>query len=187
MEKMSLMMFLLSFSVAFLVCGCQSDSDSHASGSGVPVEKTEEAVNLLVEVADRDITRLTLNHNQLAPGRNLTNPDGTVSNHKIKVVIHKELFIGRINFYHKDKDYEVVAGTMGEGNFIFEEFQGMNDNPLKKCPKCNGSVQRLISGGNTGSSLIATEYPVTNSPTCSRDRPCCGRKTPCDKRPCDKG
>lgn len=31
---------------------------------------------------------------------------------------------------------------------IFEEYQGINDKPLKKCPHCNGNVVRLISAPN---------------------------------------
>jgi len=29
----------------------------------------------------------------------------------------------------------------------FEEFQSMNDKPLKTCPVCGGKVERIISGG----------------------------------------
>ena len=29
----------------------------------------------------------------------------------------------------------------------FEEFQSMNDKPLKTCPVCGGKVERVISGG----------------------------------------
>ena len=73
--------------------------------------------------------------------------------------------------------------------WVFERFQSMKDKPLEKCPKCSGSVQRLISGGAgiifKGSGLDATDYATSNMPTCGRDRPCCGRDTPCDQRPCE--
>jgi putative FmdB family regulatory protein len=29
----------------------------------------------------------------------------------------------------------------------FEAFQSMKDNPLSRCPKCKGSVRRIVSGG----------------------------------------
>jgi len=32
-------------------------------------------------------------------------------------------------------------------NYVFEEFQLITENPLEKCPKCSGKVQRLINGG----------------------------------------
>ncbi len=30
---------------------------------------------------------------------------------------------------------------------VFEAFQSMSEEPLKKCPECKGKVERLISGG----------------------------------------
>ena len=30
---------------------------------------------------------------------------------------------------------------------VFEKFQSMSDDPVETCPKCDGSVRRLISGG----------------------------------------
>ena len=71
----------------------------------------------------------------------------------------------------------------------FEKFQNMKDKPIEKCPKCEGRVQRLISGGGgiifKGSGFHATDYTNRNAPACGRDRLCCGRDTPCDKRPCE--
>jgi putative FmdB family regulatory protein len=73
--------------------------------------------------------------------------------------------------------------------WTFDRFQSMSDRPLKKCPKCNGSLQRLISGGGgiifKGSSTNAIDYAAGNMPACGRERPCCGRDTPCDQRPCE--
>ena len=46
--------------------------------------------------------------------------------------------------------------------YKFESFQGIKDEPLEKCPKCNGKVQLLISGGAgiifKGSGFYATDY-----------------------------
>ena len=44
----------------------------------------------------------------------------------------------------------------------FEKFQSIKDNPLKKCPKCSGKVQRLIGTGAgilfKGSGFYQTDY-----------------------------
>lgn len=73
--------------------------------------------------------------------------------------------------------------------YKFEKFQAMRDKTLKKCPKCDGKVRRLISGGGgvifKGSGFYATDYGRGNSPACGRDRPCCGRDVPCDTKPCE--
>ena len=49
----------------------------------------------------------------------------------------------------------------------FEAFQGMKENPLKKCPKCKGKVQRQIGTGGgfifKGSGFYATDYKKSTS------------------------
>jgi putative FmdB family regulatory protein len=44
----------------------------------------------------------------------------------------------------------------------FEIFQSMTDAPRKRCPKCSGKVERLISGGAgllfKGSGFYITDY-----------------------------
>ena len=44
----------------------------------------------------------------------------------------------------------------------FERFQSMKDEPVKKCPECDGPVRRLISGGAgvifKGSGFYITDY-----------------------------
>jgi len=73
--------------------------------------------------------------------------------------------------------------------YTFEKFQGIKDDPLKKCPECNGKVQRLIGAGagvifkKSGSS--GTDSSKNFPPSCGRDRPCCGRDTPCDNKSCE--
>jgi putative FmdB family regulatory protein len=73
--------------------------------------------------------------------------------------------------------------------WTFERFQSMKDKTLEKCPKCNGKVQRLVSGGGgiilKGSSSHTTDYVAGNMPACGRDRTCCGRDTLCNRRPCE--
>jgi len=73
--------------------------------------------------------------------------------------------------------------------YKFEKFQSMKDKPIEKCPKCEGRVRRLISGGGgiifKDSGFHTTDYINSISPACGRDKPCCGRNTPCDKRPCE--
>ena len=82
--------------------------------------------------------------------------------------------------------YEYKCQTCG---YTFEKFQGMNDKPLKKCPKCNGTVQRLISGGAgvifKGAGFYSNDYAKNNAPACGRDSTCCGSDVPCDNKPCE--
>jgi len=73
--------------------------------------------------------------------------------------------------------------------YTFERFQNMSDKPISKCPKCGGKVQRLVGIGAgvifKGSGSHKAIYDRATSEACSRERPCCGRDTPCDKRPCE--
>ncbi|MBL7198414.1 MAG: zinc ribbon domain-containing protein [Candidatus Omnitrophica bacterium] len=68
--------------------------------------------------------------------------------------------------------------------YKFEKFQNMSDKPLKECPKCNGTVRRLIGKGIgvifKGSGFYATDYKNNTS----SNRTCCGRTERCDKPPC---
>ncbi len=51
--------------------------------------------------------------------------------------------------------------------YEFEEFQMMQDEPLTECPKCKGSVKRLIGGGLgiifKGSGFYVTDNKASNS------------------------
>jgi len=44
----------------------------------------------------------------------------------------------------------------------FEKFQSMKDDPIKKCPECDGTVRRLIGAGAgfifKGSGFYITDY-----------------------------
>lgn len=44
----------------------------------------------------------------------------------------------------------------------FEKFQSMKDDPIKKCPECDGAVRRLIGAGAgfifKGSGFYITDY-----------------------------
>jgi len=64
----------------------------------------------------------------------------------------------------------------------------MSAEPVKICPKCGGSVQRLISGGAgvifKGSGFHTTDYAGAR-PACGLDQPCCGRYSVCDNKPCE--
>ncbi len=44
----------------------------------------------------------------------------------------------------------------------FEEFQNITASPLESCPRCNGSLRRLIGGGGAiifkGSGFYTTDY-----------------------------
>ncbi len=54
-----------------------------------------------------------------------------------------------------------------ECGFEFEEFQSIASDPLTICPKCDGSVQRKISGGSgllfKGSGFYITDYKNNNN------------------------
>jgi len=58
--------------------------------------------------------------------------------------------------------YEYKCKACGH---VFESFHSMTDNTIKKCPQCDGKVQRLISGGAgiifKGSGFYATDYADT--------------------------
>lgn len=55
--------------------------------------------------------------------------------------------------------YEYKCDDCGH---VFDEFQGINDNPLTNCTKCNGSVHRVINGGAglifKGTGFYITDY-----------------------------
>ena len=55
--------------------------------------------------------------------------------------------------------YEYKCTKCGD---VFEATQKMSDDPLTKCPKCDGPVERLISGGTglifKGSGFYITDY-----------------------------
>jgi len=52
-------------------------------------------------------------------------------------------------------------------SYEFEEFQSITAAPLETCPKCTGSVRRLISPGNglifKGSGFYITDYKRANN------------------------
>ena len=51
--------------------------------------------------------------------------------------------------------------------FVFEEFQQIASEPLTVCPKCNGSLKRVIYGGAglhfKGSGFYLTDYAKKNA------------------------
>jgi len=53
--------------------------------------------------------------------------------------------------------------------YRFEHFQSMSDEPIRVCPNCNGSVQRIIGGGTglifKGSGYYLTDYKANPSET----------------------
>ena len=68
--------------------------------------------------------------------------------------------------------------------YKFEKFQKMSDELIKKCPKCSGSLKRLIGAGMgiifKGSGFYATDYGKAMPPGGT----CCGRTERCEKPPC---
>ena len=59
--------------------------------------------------------------------------------------------------------------------FEFEEFQSIAAEPLHICPRCGGSVRRLISGGGgiifKGSGFYETDYKHKHFREARADRP----------------
>jgi putative FmdB family regulatory protein len=55
--------------------------------------------------------------------------------------------------------YEYQCEVCG---FRFEQFQRINEDPVKICPRCKGKVKRLISGGGgllfKGNGFYITDY-----------------------------
>ncbi len=60
--------------------------------------------------------------------------------------------------------YEYKCDSCG---YVFEELQSIKDDPLSKCPKCGGKVQRLIGPGAglifKGSGFYLTDYKKSNT------------------------
>lgn len=68
----------------------------------------------------------------------------------------------------------------------FEHRQSMSDEPLTVCPKCNGPVRRLISGG-TGFVLGGRGHSDKKSGACTLEtegRTCCGVTERCGAPKC---
>ena len=74
----------------------------------------------------------------------------------------------------------------------FERVMNMSDEPLKECPRCGGSVQRLISSG-TGFILKNSDFSPQGhhrkgqGGSCSLEtsgKTCCGRDTRCGNSSC---
>jgi len=63
----------------------------------------------------------------------------------------------------------------------FEAFQGMNEQPLESCPKCNGVVKRMISGGSGFIMKGVSAQRPARKPACGNETPCCGRDQACGK------
>ncbi len=58
-----------------------------------------------------------------------------------------------------------------ECGYVFETFQKMSEKPLEFCPKCSGSVKRLISAAGIifkGSGFHVTDYKKSSKPKKSK-------------------
>ncbi|MDI6742038.1 MAG: zinc ribbon domain-containing protein [Smithella sp.] len=69
----------------------------------------------------------------------------------------------------------------------FERQQGMKDAPIRECPECNGSVQRIVSGGS-GFIMKQSSASIRDSAGgCSFEesgKTCCGADRKCGQSPC---
>jgi len=82
--------------------------------------------------------------------------------------------------------YEYECSSCGH---VFERRHGMNEEPVSRCPKCQGEIFQRISGG-TGFIIKGSGNGETvgSGSSCSFEtsgRTCCGREQKCDKPPCD--
>jgi len=75
-------------------------------------------------------------------------------------------------------------------NHRFEKFQSITDKPLRRCPKCNCKVDRVIHGGAAlvfkGAGFYSTDSrtgSASTPPPCGKDAPCRGDDSPCLKKP----
>ncbi|MBN2333620.1 MAG: zinc ribbon domain-containing protein [Deltaproteobacteria bacterium] len=67
--------------------------------------------------------------------------------------------------------------------FTFEVSQKMSDVKLTTCERCEGELERLISGG-TGFIAGGGTRGTAERPACGMERPCCGRDQVCGERAC---
>ncbi len=73
---------------------------------------------------------------------------------------------------------------------VFSRLQKMSDPPLEICPECGGELRKLFSS-DIGFIIKGTRWAPSsaalndNSRDCGHASPCCGRETPCDKKPCE--
>ena len=77
--------------------------------------------------------------------------------------------------------YEYTCDNCG---YTFEQFQKMSDQPLKKCPQCDGTVRRLFSKGVGIIFKRARMYASDYENNVSSGKTCCGRTERCEKPPC---
>jgi putative FmdB family regulatory protein len=72
--------------------------------------------------------------------------------------------------------YEYICAVCG---YRFERLESFDADKQVKCPQCGDTANRQLS---TGTGVVMNNRVST---TCERTSPCCGRDTPCEKRPCD--
>jgi putative FmdB family regulatory protein len=75
----------------------------------------------------------------------------------------------------------------------FDQFQSILDEPLKRCPKCRGKVERLIGSGGAvifkGSGFYHTDYKTKSERCaeagCGNLKSCPNREASCEKKICE--
>lgn len=76
--------------------------------------------------------------------------------------------------------YEYLCDNCGGR---FEMSQSMTDMPASACPRCEGSVRRVISGGS-GFIVKGGDSGTSVRTHCGRTQTCCGSSTPCETPSC---
>lgn len=82
--------------------------------------------------------------------------------------------------------YEYLCEACGH---TFEVNQKITEEALKNCPKCEGVVKRLISGGNfilKGSGWYLTDYAKSSVPAKTETPASCGNLPACSSCPSSK-
>jgi putative FmdB family regulatory protein len=81
--------------------------------------------------------------------------------------------------------YEYQCESCG---FRFERRQAITEEPVDKCPECQGQIQQVVSGGSgfiiKGGEQIGQGRGKNGCSFESLGRTCCGQEERCGKPPC---
>ncbi len=71
--------------------------------------------------------------------------------------------------------------------YLFERFQSMTDEPVKRCPRCRHKVRKLLSGGAgmifKGSGFYTTDYRSENYKKRAKEDSEAAKPKPAESKP----